>query len=375
MALTYTGPASWDDYVPTFEKLKKLNSSITFLDWCYEKKSFDKNSDFVACYNAIIAEKPTTAALEILLAIGAGAINGFVIFCIFASSNKKKVFDYILAGYCLINGLTCWDITCFHIQDVFGYWPLGKVASHIWSTYDNNINPTTAQTMFYCCYARLRSLQNPKGYENELLLKKPYVVMGLIWIVWLTYWGIVEGTIGNQPFTITVNYDPPWLVSLLNFPWVFFLCCNIVCTVIIGKFLFEKASKDKKKRSAKSKTLSESKSNKSGVNTQSSALATQSTLIETYSSLRSTMSKIGQYKVFTPERKFVIIMVTYIAQWSPPCFLCFTSSFITYDPLIYNGIYWLTYTVCLVDGCNIFFLNPNIKVPTKEDLKKLFKIK
>ena len=107
----------------------------------------------------------------------------------------------------------------------------------------------------------------------------------------------------------------PWLVSLLNFPWIFFLCCNIVCTVIIGKFLFEKASKDKKKRSAKSKTLSESKSNKSGVNTQSSALATQSTLIETYSSLRSTMSKIGQYKVFTPERKFVIIMVTYIAQW------------------------------------------------------------
>jgi hypothetical protein len=52
----------------------------------------------------------------------------------------------------------------------------------MWVAYDNMQNVVTCTLMMYASYAKLRSIQNPRGFKSEVLLKKPYKVMLIIFI-------------------------------------------------------------------------------------------------------------------------------------------------------------------------------------------------
>ena len=60
--------------------------------------------------------------------------------------------------------------------------------------------------------------------------------------------------------------------------------------------------------------------------------------------------------------KFIIIITTYWIQWFSPCLLVIINivcnSCINTD--IVSNIYWLTYTVCMVDPIVVLLLNPNV---------------
>jgi hypothetical protein len=306
---------------------------IDFRTYCYTPKTFTNLTEYFKCYQLIASEKVIISVLELLVAFGAALVNGFNIFCLFVGSTKRTCFDEILVGYCLVNGITgLIDIPFFHVSDIFGYWPFGMSSALVWSTYDNNINWNTAAHMFYASYARLRSLQNPKGYSQEILLKKPFIVMILIWIISIGVWGVIMAIIGDKPYTVIVDFNPFFLTSVLNAPWLLFILGVMIIAIIISMFLFEKAAKDKKKRKKK-------------LNNQSSMMETQSTQL-TQASMMASPSKISQFGKhvrgfrLTPEKKFLIIMGSYWVQWTPPCIMVMISPFVYIDPGLYRAIYW-----------------------------------
>ena len=271
---------SWEISAQSFENWTSDGNLSDFRTYCYTPKTFTNLTEYFECYRLVASEKVAISILELLVAFGAAFINGFVVFCLFVSSSKKTCFDQILVGYCLVNGITgLIDIPFFHVSDIFGYWPFGEASALIWSIYDNNINYNTAAHMFYASYARLRSLQNPRGYSRELLLKKPFIVMGVIWIASLAIWSIILGIKGNRPYTVIVDFNPFYLTTVLNIPWLFFVVGVFIIAVVITVFLFQKSAKDKQKRS---KLVN----NQSSIMTQSTIVTHQSTMSQNASKMK-----------------------------------------------------------------------------------------
>ncbi len=65
----------------------------------------------------------------------------------------------------------------------FKHYKFGEVIALMWVAYDNMQNVVTCTFMMYASYAKLRSIQNPRGFKTEILLKKPYKVMLIIFMI------------------------------------------------------------------------------------------------------------------------------------------------------------------------------------------------
>ena len=105
----------------------------------------------------------------------------------------------------------------------------------------------TSAHIFYANYARLRSIQRPKGYEREFLLKRPYLIMVLIWIFSISSWAIIVNSFGISKNDSSINFQPLYLISVFNFfPWCLLLIAILVLATYIYFLLF---AKEKAKRS------------------------------------------------------------------------------------------------------------------------------
>ena len=151
--------------------------------------------------------------------------------------------------------------------------------------------------------------------------------MGLIWIISLGIWAIVAVTIGDKPETVIVNFDPFYLTTVFNAPWLFLIIGIFILAIMISIFLFEKAIKDKIKRSRK-------------ILDQPSIITGESSLATGLSKLSKVQKQVGFFRRITPEKKFLIIMGSYLIQWTPPCIMVMMSPFVYIDPGVYSGIYW-----------------------------------
>lgn len=145
--------------------------------------------EFFSCYSKFFQERSAQAMTEISVAVLAFLFNLFVMVSILSQKGKTNKFDTILLGHSIVDGLTgLIDIPLFHIHNFFGYWPLPVWLSTCWSCYDNNINFTTNMHMLYMSYVRLRSIQAPKTYDLEILIKHPWRVMIGFWAFGLGVW-------------------------------------------------------------------------------------------------------------------------------------------------------------------------------------------
>jgi hypothetical protein len=163
-------------------------------------------------------------------------------------------------------------------------------------------------TMLYCTYARLRSIQNPRGYAKEFLLRYPMIIDGLIWVIWLSYWAAVARTIGNAPLTLNVNYPDPVWGSLLIIPWVVFL----FGVLIVGGYIIVLLV-------LKSKKGGHKKHKKGGLMMQASlatgpSVTNQSSILTLQTSLMNAKKAIKAYRL-SAETKFIIIIISFWCQW------------------------------------------------------------
>ena len=183
---------------------------------CTQPQYFDRSDQFFECYHEFLGLDVGTFIAHWLLIIGTVSLN--ILLVIMSTTPRKNcVFNDILVGHALVDGLTgLVDIPLYHIYDRFGYWPLGATLAKLWLAYDGNINITTTMHMLYATYARLRSIMNPQGYKYEILLKKPYLVMGCFWTFGLSIWIPIVFGYGIVDYTNSVNIQPAYVGSIVN---------------------------------------------------------------------------------------------------------------------------------------------------------------
>ena len=201
---------------------------------CTELQTFVQLDDFLVCYDYFASLDPETVTGQYVLIVGTLCLNLMLVFFV-SRSPKLGVFDHILIGHSIVDFLTgLLDAPFYHIYDIFGYWPLGNILGTLWSSFDSNINTTSTLHMLYVSYARLRSIQNPQGYKFEMLLKRPYVVMGMIWAISLGIWLPLTYGFGFVPYTNNVNINPWYLVMIINMvTWLIPLTATGIVSVFV----------------------------------------------------------------------------------------------------------------------------------------------
>ena len=155
---------------------------------------------------------------------------------------------------------------------------------------------------------------------------------------------------GINDLSTDVNYNPVAVGFILNMLLWFVPTCSIffLATYILYKLRI--LSKKKKKK----------------IKHAASTMMAHSTLDNDKFMRSHNVSKKLTHFVksirLNAQTKFSIIIFSYLAQWMPPCFLAningLCSNCIT-GP-VYNGFYWLTYTVCLVDPIVVLLINTNV---------------
>ena len=187
--------------------------------------------------------------------------------------------------------------------------------------------------MLYMSYVRIRSLRSPKGYTSEQLIKRPWMVMGSFWIMGIIAWTPITFGFSTKDFAIDVDYSPFFLVTIFNLiSWFSVLLLTLLLSIIIIKELYLRKKKRNELFYNRSASVSITNGNSS---------------LNTNESFRSRRSR---FRIrFDFQTKFYLIIFSYWIQWIIPCILTLLQPCFCVSPLISNYIYWLTYTVSIVD--------------------------
>jgi hypothetical protein len=258
----------------------------------------------------------------------------------FRKTGKLSIFNKVLIGHAFVDGLTgLIDIPLFHISSIFGYWPLPRIIAEFWAIYDSNINSTTSLHMLYMSYIRLRSIQSPRHYSNEFLIKSPALMMLSFWAVSLLTWFIIVVIIGLNEFSLSVAFDEKtrYIQFAIYFiGWFLPLMLILIFSIQIIKYLVLKSQRTTNQRQMIN-------------NSRDLMTITNNPTIDTNKTSINDSKKLRLKKVFRfkPQTIFLIIISTFWLQWIPPCILTLIQPIcndcINID--LYNDIYWLTYTV------------------------------
>ena len=100
--------------------------------------------------------------------------------------------------------------------------------------------------MAYMSYARLRSIQSPKAFKDEFLLKNPRLVIVCFWIFGFTLYPIILLICGTREFTGSTNYRPESMKSLVDILFWFSPLAAITILSVIFWLLLKKRQKNKK---------------------------------------------------------------------------------------------------------------------------------
>ena len=197
-------------------------------------------------------------------------------------------------------------IPFFHVAAIFGYWPCGTTLAVLWSIFDNTLNWTTNTHMLYMSYTRLRGIQNPKGFSNEILIQKPTYIMSGLWATGFLIFIPFVLICGMIEYTIKVDYQPFYIQS---FVIILIWFSPLFLILVFSIQIMVELSKREKKRGNIVKKI-----------------------------------KLKSFRL-TSVTKFQILILTYWIQWFIPCV------FDTIQPCncipfsVNSAIYWLTYTV------------------------------
>jgi hypothetical protein len=282
-------------------------SNLTFRN-CEQLQTFDNITAFFHCYEYFFIKSNYRSIVHWIIILGSIFFNGLVIFLTSNGSNKFSLFDQILFGHCIVDGLTgIVDIPLFHVNDIFGYWPFGKTLGFAWAIYDNNINTTTSLHMAYASYALLRSIKNPKGYARELMFRKPYIIMILIWVFDLVIWSLIAVAFHVNDFTKDIEFKPIFLVSLINvLLWLAPLNLVLFLSILVFDLL--------RRREIKRKLISTKLKQSNTMNT-SLSIITPTSLTPSNNTIISKRINFSQIFNLSAKIKFSLLMGSYWIQW------------------------------------------------------------
>jgi hypothetical protein len=233
---------------------------------------------------------------------------------------------------------------------MFGYWPLPKLASYFWASYDNSINTTTNLNMLFMSWARLRSIVEPTKFKDEFLIRRPKMVMAACWALGLAIWTPVTIAFNTEDFSASLEWNPAFLQKIINFLFWFSILFAIL--VLSAKIIFHlyvrslrKMYLSKKMTKGKRGDASTSIANNrvSALNPTTTVTAPRSTDTSTMTH-RTRVSRFFKKKlVLKPQVRFLMIILIYWIQWFIPCVTALVNGLCECVPTsISAGIYWLT---------------------------------
>ncbi len=257
------------------------------------------------------------------------------------------IFDKVIIGHAFVDGLTgVISMPIFHVSSLFGYWPLPNIIAKLFATYDNNINTTTSLHMLYMSYIRLRSIQSPKHYLNEKLIKKPILMMVSFWAINLTIWIIIVSVFELDEFSLDVAFDQntQYISLFINFiGWFIPLILILIYSIQTVLFLRKRSKRIDHRRKKPEQTAAVETVN---INRQPITVMSRATLANVPVELNK-IKRLRKILHFKPQTVFLIITSTYWIQWTPPCILTLIQTLCNncIDSTVFGDIYWLTYTV------------------------------
>jgi hypothetical protein len=114
----------------------RRNSTTFSYSDCQTSQTITSLENFFICYSFFYNQSPSQSIAQIFLFVGTILVNFLVITLLYVRPIKISIFDQILIGYCLVNGITgIVDIPFYHVWNIFGYWPFGKIPSMLWVSY------------------------------------------------------------------------------------------------------------------------------------------------------------------------------------------------------------------------------------------------
>jgi hypothetical protein len=212
--------------------------------------------------------------------------------------------------------------------------------------------------MLYMSWARYRSIQSPRNYSKELLMKNPCIVIILIWFIGIAIWLPSTLIFGTLDYKTELNFQPPYAKLLMN---VIFWFLPLFFILVLSIFIIVKLLKRKNTRSKRNFILARV------------SLNTGHTSFHNSISFKFKRNMLNMLDSLTLDAKikFTVIILTFWVQWMPPCFLRILESACDCIPeSISIRIYWLTYTVCLTDPIILLILNPNIRLVSNKSLDR-----
>jgi hypothetical protein len=309
--------------------MKNISNNNSSTIHCELTQSLDFNG-FKYCYQYLFLQNMTTSILYYLLIITVILFNFLVIYLIKRNSIKLILFDKILIIHCTVNvirGIT--NMPFNHIITLFEYWPFDSLSGGIYGSFNSSLNTITNLLMLYLTCARLRKIQYPRTYKQEMLFKNPILISILIWIIGILIWIPVYVFNDIQEF-ISINHNILSYITLEVLTW--FL--PLILILIISCFIFYHF----KKRNQ-------------------STLPTSNN--HTYEMNKSLFEEIFNHHI-SSHTLFAIIMSFYWIQWIIPVSCDLLNDYQAFTAISIDGRYLFLQvdTVCLTEAFLLLMFNP-----------------
>ena len=90
------------------------------------------------------------------------------------------------------------------------------------------------------CWARLRSIVQPSKFKDEFILRRPPIVIALIWAFSLTIWIPVTLHFDTMDYSLNVDFKPIFLQNIFNallwfLPLVFIFVLSVQIVWLLNK--------------------------------------------------------------------------------------------------------------------------------------------
>jgi hypothetical protein len=306
-----------------------MNFSSTVAEYC--DISNESNIQFLSiCYPYFISNAIFLKSLEITLVILIGFFNILLFKTIYDKQKEKLVFDKILMTIAIVDVFCSFDLTFYHIFTTLRKWPFGKTFCVIWNLFNTSLNTISVFHMLFFTWTILMSVSQPKTYQNNKLIKHPFRVSLIFWLVNFLIWIPVNvGYITSDYKTgqCQINYRPYYIEFFLEFIlWFMPLILNAGMLLYFIKVLNEKQ-----------RIIVPAKRFSSTINVQQPQQSDQLKL--------------------SPSTKLSIIVIVYLLQWLPSCLISMIDSLckcIPYD--VSQATHRLTFTTALTNPISVLVL-------------------
>lgn len=301
---------------------------------------------FFKCYAVFARISLAETIFQLCLGLSTIFTNLFLIYGILRKrADTKFIFDKILFTHSIVNFMVGFlDFPFYHVFHIFGFWPFNRLVCTLWSLLDTTLNTVTILHMLYMSWTRIRSLTRPKTYFNEKIIKYPYSVSVLTWLTGVCIWLPINFSfiynIDSRDYpenTCVIKYKPNYLEFILTLlTWFAPLIIIVFCTGYVMRILYLK-----NRFNSKHKYVVEKSTN--------------------YVNSNSKRNKLKKFRFrFDAQAKLSILIVIYLAQWVPSCFLWMINSLCSCIPeKVSTFTYWLTFSVAFTDALLVLLLNPN----------------